>query len=311
MSINLTNPIFHDDNAARAHLEAQRWPNGPECPHCGEHHKNSITKLEGKAHRAGLYQCKSCREQFSVTVGTVFERSKVPLAKWVLATHLMAASKKGMSAKQIERMLGVTYKTAWFMMHRIREAMAIDPKTSGPIGGDEKVVESDETFVGGKAKNVHNFKPVPKKYPVVALIERGGEMRIKHVADVTGDKVRDALFTLVRRESMLMTDDAAVYHLIGKQFYCHAKVNHSAGQYVSGEGFNHVNTAESFFAIFKRGIVGSFHSVSEAHLQRYADEFAFRWNHRKIDDAERANEILKASKGKRLTYRRIDQAANA
>ena len=179
--IDLTNPIFHDDDAARAHLEEQRWPNGPVCPHCGEHHAEQITKLEGQKHRPGLYQCNSCREQFSVTVGTVFERSKVPLAKWVLATHLMAASKKGISAKQIERMLGVTYKTAWFMMHRIREAMGISADKDGPIGGEGKIVESDETYVGGKAKNAKKGKPIPKKHAVVALIERDGEMRVRHV----------------------------------------------------------------------------------------------------------------------------------
>ncbi|CFX28083.1 transposase [Candidatus Filomicrobium marinum] len=311
MSIDLTNPIFHDDAAARAHLEAQRWPNGPICAHCGERHADKITKLEGKAHRAGLYQCKTCREQFSVTVGTVFERSKVPLAKWVLATHLMAASKKGMSAKQIERMLGVTYKTAWFMMHRIREAMSPSATDTSPIGGTDKIVESDETFVGGKAKNAKRFKPVPKKYPVVALIERGGPMRAKHVADVTGKNVRKALVTNVSRKSMLMTDDAAVYERIGKEFYAHGKVNHSAGQYADEIGFKHINTCESYFALLKRGIMGSFHSVSEAHLQRYADEFAFRWNHRKTDDAERANAILKAAEGKRLTYRRSGEAGHA
>ncbi|MBL8883816.1 MAG: IS1595 family transposase [Hyphomicrobium sp.] len=311
MSIDLTNPIFHDDAAAREHLEAQRWPHGPECPHCGEKRAEAITKMEGKAHRTGLYNCKSCREQFSVTVGTVFERSKVPLAKWVLATHLMAASKKGMSAKQIERMLGVTYKTAWFMMHRIREAMSIDPKRDGPIGGDEKIVEADETFVGGKSTNAKKGKPIPTKYPVMALVERGGEVRVKAVPDVTGKNVREALFTLARRESMLVTDEASVYYHPGKEFLIHETVNHSKRQYTDFCGFAHTNTVEGFFSLFKRGIMGSFHSVSEAHLQRYADEFAFRYNYRKVDDATRANAILKAAKGKRLTYRRPDKAQDA
>ena len=308
MTINITDPVFHDEQKAREFLEAQRWPNGPVCPYCKEH--KNVVRLGGEAAKKGQVLCRPCRKKFTVTVDTVMERSHIPLTKWLMAFRLMAASKKGISAHQMHRMMGITYKTAWFLNHRVREAMGIDVKTAGPIGGDEKIVESDETFVGGKAKNVHNFKPVPKKYPVVALIERGGEMRIKHVADVTGSKVRDALFTLVRRESMLMTDDAAIYHLIGKEFYAHAKVNHSIGQYVSGEGFNHVNTAESFFAILKRGIVGSFHSVSEAHLQRYADEFAFRWNHSKVDDETRANEIIKATGGKRLTYRPINEASN-
>jgi transposase-like protein len=163
MSIDLTNPIFHDEDAAREHLEAQRWPDGPICPHC---ESRSVTKLEGKAHRTGLYQCKrkSCREQFSVTVGTVMERSHIPLPKWVLAIQLMAASKKGMSAKQIERMLGISYRSAWFMMHRIREAMTPALKTEGPLGGKGTVVESDETYVGGRAKNAKKGKPTPKKH---------------------------------------------------------------------------------------------------------------------------------------------------
>lgn len=309
MSIDLTNVIFHDEDAARAHLEAQRWPNGPECPHCGEHHAEKITKLEGKAHRAGLYQCNTCREQFSVTVGTVFEGSKIPLAKWNLAVHLMASGKKGTSAKQIQRQLGVTYKTAWFIMHRIREAMNMTSETSGPIGGKGKVVESDETFVGGKAKNVHNGKPTPKKYPVVALVERGGEMRVKHVANVTAKTMKKTLRTQVSRKSHLMTDDSLVYYWLGREFDKHDAVNHSASEYVRGKA--HVNTAESFFALLKRGITGSFHSVSEQHLQRYADEFAFRWNTREaagFDDAERAAAIVKAAEGKRLTYRRPDEA---
>lgn len=310
--IDLTNPIFHDEDAARAHLEEQRWPNGATCPHCGS---DKATKLEGKKHRKGLYQCNGCREQFSVTVGTVFERSRVPLNKWVLATHLMASSKKGMSAKQIERMLGVTYKTAWFMMHRIREAMTpADPSVSGPLGGEGKTVESDETFVGGKAKNAKKGKPTPKKHPVVALIERGGDMRASHVPDVTAKSVRHALVTQVSRKSELNTDDSLLYYWLGREFAKHASVNHSREEYVSKDGKVHVNTCESFFAIFKRGITGSFHSVSEAHLQRYADEFAFRWNTREargFDDTARANAILKAAEGKRLTYRRTGEAKDA
>ncbi len=307
--IDLTNPIFRDAEMARQYLETQRWPDGPVCPHCGSKHE--ATKLQGKSTRPGVYKCKGCEKPYSVTVGTVFESSKIPLSKWLLATYLMSASKKGMSAKQIERMLGVTYKTAWFMMHRIREAMTTDSKTSGPIGGADKIVESDETFVGGKAKNVHRGKPVPKKIPVVALIERGGEARVRVVADVTAKTLRPVLFTQASRKSALMTDESPTYQWIGREFYNHSTVNHSKGEYTDHCGFAHVNTCESFFAIFKRGIMGSFHSVSEAHLQRYASEFEFRWNHRKVTDTERAEAILKASKGKRLTYRRTDQATNA
>ncbi len=311
MAFDLTNKIYNDEDAARAHLEAQLWPHGPVCPHCNS--KNA-TALAGKAHRKGLYQCKDCRDQFSVTVDTVFERSKIPLHKWVLATHLMAASKKGMSAKQIERMLGVTYKTAWFMMHRIREAMGIEPQTAGPIGGDEKIIEADETYVGGKSKNVHRGKPVPKKHMVVALVERRGEVRVKHVADVSGKNVRDALVRNASRKSMLMTDDHVYYVSIGKEFYAHQSVNHSKGEYTDPTRFAHTNTVESFFALLKRGVIGSFHSVSEQHLQRYADEFAFRWNTRSavgIEDAERARLILEGAQGKRLTYRPTDEGKDA
>ena len=306
--IDLTDKIYHDENAARAHLEAQRWPDGAVCPHCAS---RDVTKLEGAKHRPGVYQCKTkpCREQFTVTVGSVMERSHVPLTKWVMVIQLMASSKKGMSAKQVERMLGVTYRTAWFMMHRIREAMKTTGTDSSPLGGEGKIVEADETFVGGKAKNVHNGKPVPVKRPVMALVERGGKMRAKHVADVTAKTVRKVLKDQVSKKSELHTDDSLVYLHVGKDFAKHDSVNHSQDEYVR----DHVttNSAESWFAIFKRGIMGSFHSVSEQHLQRYADEFEFRWNHRQaldIDDNTRANAIIKATEGKRLTYRRIGEA---
>jgi transposase-like protein len=310
MKFDITNKIYNDEDAARAHLEEQLWPDGPVCPHC---QSTDVTALHGKAHRKGLHQCNECREQFSVTVGTVFERSKIGLHKWVLASHLMAASKKGMSSKQFSRMLGVTYKTAWFMSHRIREAMA-PGANSGPLGGDEKIVEADETFVGGKAVNRKIGKPIPKKYPVVALVERHGEARTKVVPNVTAKNVREALVTNASRKSMLMTDDAVIYRYIGKEFYAHQSVNHSMREYTDPTRFAHTNTVESFFAVFKRGITGSFHSVSEQHLQRYADEFAFRWNtrsSRSIEDFERASLILKAAKGKRLTYRPPHKAQDA
>ena len=198
MKLDITNKIYNDPDAARAHLEQQLWPDGPFCPHCGSF---AATKLEGKAHRPGLYQCNEnkCREQFSVTVGTVFERSKIGLHKWVLASHLFAAGKKGTSSKQIQRMLGVSYKTAWFMTMRLREA-STNP-TAGPIGGEGKVVESDETFVGGKKKNVHKGKPEPKKHAVHALVERGGKMRATHVADVSARTLRKAISKHVAPEN--------------------------------------------------------------------------------------------------------------
>jgi transposase-like protein len=309
MKIDITNKIYHDEDAARAHLEEQLWPDGPVCPHCG-----SIegTALKGKAHRKGLYQCNACREQFSVTVGTVFERSKIKLHKWVLAAHLMGASKKGVSSKQIQRMLGVTYKTAWFMTMRLREAMT-DEVPAGGVGGENKVVEADETFVGGKKKNVHKGKPEPKKHAVVALVERDGGMRASHVADVTAKTLRETLVTRASSKSYLMTDEANAYKGVGKEYSGHGSVNHSADEYVRGV-FWHTNTAESFFAILKRGVYGTFHSVSEQHLQRYANEFAFRWNTREklgFSDFDRASLLLKGASGKRLTYRRIDEAAHA
>lgn len=310
MSVDLTNPIFHDGDKAREHLEAQRWPNGPFCPHCGETER--FSRLHGKSHRPGLFQCNSCEQAFTVTVGSVMERSKIPLTKWVLAYHLMAASKKGMSSKQLQRMLGVTYKTAWFLTMRIREAMGPDARTHGPIGGEGKIVESDETFVGGKKKNVHVGKPEPKKHAVHALVERGGEVRARHVPDVTAKTLRSALVTQASRKSELHTDEALVYDHVGKEFAKHKTVNHSRDEYFKdGAG---VQSAESFFALLKRGVYGTFHAVSEAHLQRYVDEAAFKFNNRSalgVEDFERANNAIKGGIGKRLMYRQPDKAKDA
>lgn len=304
--MNITDPIYSDEDKAREHLEAIMWPQGPVCPRCGVT-GNRVTKLEGKSTRPGVYKCKDCRKPFSVTVGTVFERSKIALTKWVLAAHLFAASKKGLSAKQLERMLGVTYETAWFMAHRLREAM--DAKgNSGPIGGANKVVEADETFVGGKAKN-KAFGPPPKKMAVFTLVEREGEARSFHVANVTAKTLRPIMTKHASRKSALMTDDAPVYPKIGEEFATHHAVNHSADEYVRMGGFVHSNTAESFFAILKRGVYGTYHSISEAHLQRYLAEFDFRYNNRKslgVDDATRTARLLKGAQGKRLMYRQPD-----
>lgn len=301
---NITAPHFHDETKAREHLEAIRWPEGPTCPHCGSF---NATRLEGKKHRAGLVQCNDCREQFTVTVGTVFERSKVPLHKWLLCNHLLCASKKGMSAKQIERMLGVTYKTAWFMCHRIREAIKTDG-TDGPLGGPDAVVEADETYVGGKAKNRATRAPAPKK-AVVALVERDGHVRSFHVANVNAKHLRGLIVTNVDRRSHLMTDESVVYTSVGREFNGHSTVNHSAKEYVTTGGFKHSNTAENFFSIFKRGVIGTYHHMSEAHLARYTGEFDFRYNTRTMTDGERADVALSRIGGKRLTYRRTDAIA--
>ncbi|GGB55808.1 IS1595 family transposase [Blastomonas aquatica] len=301
--MDITAPRFTDENAAREHLEAIQWPDGPFCPHCGSF---KATRLEGTHHRAGLIQCNDCRQQFTVTVGTVFERSKVALNKWLLVNHLLCSSKKGMSAHQIGRMIGVSYKTAWFMCHRIREAMKGGP--TGPLGGPDKVVEADETYVGGKAKNRATRKPAAKK-AVVALVERDGNVRSFHVANVTAKDLRGLIVTNVDRASHLMTDESLVYTRVGREFNGHSVVNHSAKQYVTTGGFKHSNTAENFFSIFKRGVIGTYHHMSEAHLGRYTAEFDFRYNTRKISDSERADAALKGIYGKRLTYRRIDKLA--
>ena len=302
---DLTNPIFTDADKARAHLEAVNWPDGPFCPHCGE--TRNVHRLQGKSTRAGLIQCNSCLKNFTVTVGTVFERSKIALNKWMLATYLLSASKKGMSAHQLHRMLGVTYKTAWFMAHRIREAMD-GANGTGPLGGPDQVVEADETYVGGKARNRAFRKPAEKK-AVVALVEREGHVRSFHVANVNAKDLRGLIVTNVDRASHLMTDESHVYTRVGREFNGHSTVNHSAKEYVTTGGFKHSNTAENFFSIFKRGVIGTYHHMSEAHLGRYCKEFDFRYNTRKINDGARAIEALKGIVGKRLTYRRTDQLA--
>lgn len=298
-----TEARFNDDDAAREHLESLRWPNGAVCPHCGGSDRQS--KLDGKSHRPGLYFCGHCRQQYTVTVGTVFERSKVALHKWVYATHLICASKKGISAKQLERMLGVTYKTAWFMAHRIREAMNIEPE--GPLGNDGGPVEVNETFWGNKGKQKPGARSYHHQMKVVSLVERNGEKRSFHVPNVTPNTLRPILNSQIAKKAALMTDEAGVYKKLGKDFASHHVVTHSAKEYARGPVTT--NTVESSFALLKRGLVGTFHSVSEQHLQRYATEFDFRWNTRQklgFNDTMRAAEVLKNISGKRLTYRRID-----
>lgn len=307
MAINLSDALFHDEEKARAFLEGQHWPHGPVCPYCQE--RENVVRLGGEAAKKGLVLCRPCRKKFTVTVGTVMERSHIPLTKWLLAFRLMAASKKGISAHQMHRMMGVTYKTAWFLCHRVREAMGL-PKTAGPIGGAGKVVESDETYVGGKAYTTHKSKPVPIKHAVIALVERGGEVRARHVPAVSMKTLRATLTKHASRQSTLMTDDSPVSRKLRAEFASHGVVVHSKGEYVGKDGITHTQTVESFFAILKRGVYGSFHSVSEQHLQRYVDEFAFRWNTRAslgIGDDVRTNLAIKGASGKRLTYRQTDK----
>ena len=305
--VDLTNAIYHNNDAAREHFEALLWPDGPECPRCGVG-EDRITKLKGKSTRPGVYKCKDCRKPFTVTIGTVMERSKVPLCKWILAAQLMASSKKGMSALQLQRMIGTNYETAWFLFHRLREcAVEHDP---GPIGGENKVVEIDETYVGGKARNARLGKPVPKKEAVLALVEREGKVRSFHITNVNSKTLRPIIVKTASRKSYLMTDEHRVYPGIGKEFAGHGTVNHSAKEYVRGT-FWHSNSAESYFALLKRGVYGSFHNVSEAHLHRYLAEFDFRYNTRKDTDAERTDALLIGAKGKRLMYYQPREATDA
>jgi transposase-like protein len=302
------NPVFQDATKARQWLEGLLWPSGPICPHCGS--VNDASQLRGKSHRAGVWKCNACYEQFTVTVGTVFEGSHIPLNKWLFAFQMIVASKKGVSAKQIERMLVVTYKTAWFMMHRIREALR-DDTMPGPLGGQNKVVEVDETYVGGSARNRKNY--VPPKETVLALVERGGKVRARHVASVKGENLRDVIDKEADKASYLMTDEAPGYVKIGREFAGHGTVNHSQEEYVRAY-FWHTNTVEGYFSILKHGIFGTFHHVSPQHLHRYLAEFDFRYNEREaleVDDHERMKRAAKGVVGKRLTYRRAGGETDA
>jgi transposase-like protein len=299
----LTDRIYNDENAAREHLEAIRWPDGPICPHCGS--VNNAKRLEGKAARPGLLNCRDCRKQFSVTVGTVFERSKIPLTKWLACSYLMASSKKGISSHQIHRTLGITYKTAWFMTHRLREAMR-DTSTD-KLGGEgtSGIVEADETYVGPKAKGPKGRrKNYANKQAVVALVERKGRIRAHTIKRVTAATLKPILEKQISPTARLMTDGAGFYSVIGQGFASHETVNHALGEYVRGEVST--NTIEGFFGILKRGLRGIYQHVGEEHLNRYVNEFAFRYNNRvalDVNDAERAQLLLEGISGKRLTYR--------
>lgn len=304
--MNLDNPIFHDDNAARAYMEAQRWADGVVCPHCGGADK--CTRLEGKKHRPGLFQCGDCRQQFTVTVGTVFERSKVPLHKWMLATHLMASSKKGMSAHQLHRSIGVTYKTAWFMWHRIREAMR--EGVMSPMGGNGGAVEADETFIGKDptSPKKEGARGWAHKMKVLSLVDREtGRARSIVVDDLKTSTVEPILRENIAKEATVYTDEAYHYRRIAADFTGHDFVRHSADEYVRGDVYT--NTIEGFFSIFKRGMKGTYQHCGKQHLHRYLAEFDFRYTHRAandVNDTMRAALIVKGAEGKRLTYRRLD-----
>ncbi|HML06610.1 MAG TPA: IS1595 family transposase [Xanthobacteraceae bacterium] len=305
MDINLTNPIFHDEAKATAHMEADRWPHGVHCPLCGS---VNVHRMAGKT-QAGMFLCNDCRDKFTVRTGTIFERSHIPLHKWLMATHIMAASKKSVSALQLQRMLGLgSYRTAWFMCHRVREAMK--PAKVGPIGGQGRTVESDETVIGGKKHNRAYAKTEPKKHTVLALVDRDGESRSFHVANVKAKTLREAIVKTVDRRSHFVTDELVSYMPIGREFAGHTTVNHSDNEYVRLGGFAHVNTAECRFSLMKRAVFGAHHSISEAHLPRYLAEWDFKFNTRGMKDGERAALALKGAEGKRLTYRQPHRTAH-
>ncbi len=316
MTADLTNPIFTNEAKAIEHMENDRWPGGNvTCPLCGV--IGEARKMGGKT-QAGMFLCNACRGKFTVRTGTVFERSHIPMHKWLLATHLMSASKKGISAHQLHRMLGITYKSAWFMAHRIREAMA--PAGNTPMGGEGKIVEADELYLtkpasertstrtdGSKMISKHG-RGTGNSRVVVALVERGGAARSFHIKSGMDKATMNALIAnFVRKESHLHTDESRLYVDAKKHVAKHEKVSHKAGEYAR-DGV-HSNSAEGHFGVFTRGLVGTYQHMSEQHLQRYLNEFDFRQSNRTalgVDDVSRANRILKGAEGKRLTYRNVN-----
>jgi transposase-like protein len=307
----LNQPHFQDPDKARLYLEAIQWPKGPVCPHCGvigDHYR-----IEGKSARPGLWKCKDCREQFTVTVGTVFERSKIKLNVWLQAVFLLCSSKKGMSAHQLHRTLGVTYKTAWFMAHRIREAFR--DAMPGPLGGSGGPVEVDETYYGARVAGRGRVSRRPKVAgtggphlrKIVSLVDRSGGVRSFHIATIDAKNLKPILDAHIAKQAKVYTDGALHYKKakLAETFASHETVNHSIGEYARGPV--HTNTVEGYFGLLKRGLYGTYHHVSEAHLQRYINEFDFRFTNRSamgVEDHDRAIKALGQIRGKRLTYRR-------
>jgi len=307
MTFDLTAPMFTNEAAAVAHLENDRWPGGTvTCPLCGCGDK--IHKMGGKT-QAGMYVCYDCKGKFTVRTGTVFERSHIPLHKWLLATYLMGSSKKGISAHQLHRMLGITYKSAWFMAHRIREAMA-PANTGNTFGSGGGIVEVDETFIGRKRgmakKAAHHHK-----MKVLTLVDRNSKQALSRVlSHLDLKEIVPIMRNNISKEAKLVTDEARHYGVIGREFASHEHVTHGKAEYVRGE--THTNTVEGFFSVFKRGMIGTYQHVGEQHLHRYMAEFDFRYNNRTkagVDNAGRAAKIIKGAQGKRLTYRQSTHAA--
>lgn len=296
---NISAPHFHDEEKAYEYVEARLWPQGAVCPHCGGVER--VGKLQGKSTRVGVWKCYQCRKPFTVKIGTIFEDSKVPMRLWLQAMYLIAGSKKGISSNQLHRILGVTLKTAWFMSHRIREAMRDD--SGFPMGGLGATVEVDETYIG-REPGTKVRQGAHHKIKVVSLVERGSGRAKSYVVDkVSAEEIEPIVAANIRRETRIMTDESPVYRYVPILFYKHQRVNHSAGEYVRGAA--HTNTIEGFFSIFKRGMRGIYQHCSKKHLHRYLAEYDFRYTNRSatgIEDAERADLILRGVIGKRLTY---------
>ena len=305
MSANLQAPAFTNEIAAREAIEAVLWPHGPVCPHCGS--LDRIGKVDGKSARHGLYYCGECKCQFTVTVGTIFERSKVPLSKWWLAIHLMASSKKGMSAHQLHRSLGVSYQTAWFVEHRIREAMR--SSSLAPMGGTGSTVEADETFIGRKEGGIRR-RGHGHKNAILSLVDRNsGQVRSFHVDGTSAADIIPIIKANVAKETAMMTDEGGHYFTLGDHFASHESVSHKADEYVRGAV--HTNTVEGYYSVFKKGMKGVYQHCSEKHLHRYLAEFDFRYSNRSrlgVEDAERAAIIVRGANNKRLMYRRPNEA---
>ncbi|MGH7840180.1 MAG: IS1595 family transposase [Candidatus Binataceae bacterium] len=301
----LSEPHFHNEAAAIGRLEAIVWPQGPHCPRCGGFDR--ITPVKGG--RTGLRRCGPCKREFTVTVRTHFERSHIKLHLWFQAGHLMASSKNGISAHQLHRTLKVTYKTAWFMEHRLREAMR-EGHFSAPLGGAGKAVEIDETFVGGLEKNKHRNKRQhlgtggDGKEAVFSLVERGGKVHSHHIPAVTAKSLRPIAEAQIHGAAYVMTDEGGAAKKAGSKFTLHGSVNHGAGEHVRGDV--HINSIEGYFSILKRAIYGTYHHVFQQHLKRYLAEFDFRYNERSalgVKDEERTTKAIRGIIGKRLTYR--------
>jgi transposase-like protein len=294
-------PQFNDEAAAYAFVEAQLWPDGPVCPHCGVIDKAG--RLQGKSNRPGLWKCYACRKPFTVKIGTIFEASHIQMRDWLAAIHLICSSKKGISSNQLHRTLGITLKSAWFMSHRIREAMK--PTTGiDPLGGEGKYVEADETYIGTKKDRAPDKFGPNHKHSVLALVERHGRVRSFHMPKMSTPDVRDVLTRYASPKSHLRTDEAVVYKTVGKRFASHETVAHKHDEYVRGDAST--NTIEGVFSIFKRGMIGTYQHCEVQHLQRYLNEFDFRYSNRGalgFDDEARAVKALKGASGKRLTYR--------